>query len=119
MKQQQEEEAARIAKARAELAASLGKPHRPVMREKSETSVTLALSRDGKKVDCVVVVYREFLYEIVHLFVMHEKSETSITLALSRKKVQFCLERHWRSDSQILRSLLRISCSSPGPASCL
>ena len=39
-----------VAKARAEMAASMGKPNRPTMREKTETSLTMALSRDGKKV---------------------------------------------------------------------
>lgn len=39
-----------MAKARAEMAASMGKPNRPTMREKTETSLTMALSRDGKKV---------------------------------------------------------------------
>jgi hypothetical protein len=48
--QEKKEAEARIAKARAEVAASLGKPNRPVMREKAETSITIALSRDGKKV---------------------------------------------------------------------
>ena len=39
-----------VVKARAEMAASMGKPNRPTMREKTETSLTMALSRDGKKV---------------------------------------------------------------------
>lgn len=88
-KQLEEEAAASVAKARAELAASLGKPHRPVMREKTETSITLALLRDGKKVpskqvlQCRVSV-RDAQFITLHRPVMREKTQTSIMLALWR-----------------------------------